>query len=159
SAGMRVEFMGHPLLDVLPRDLTRAQARSALGVHADTPLVGILPGSRPAEVNRLMPTMLEAARLIRERRPDVQFLAAPAAVVSVSLVDRIVRAAGANVANVQGRAYELMAAADLLFVASGTATLEAALFRTPMVVCYRLSGASAVVGRWLQRSPWLSLPN
>jgi len=159
STGMRVQFMGHPLLDVLPRDLTRAQARSALGVHADTPLVGILPGSRPAEVNRLMPTMLKAARLIQQRRPDVQFLAAPAPVVGVPLVDRILRAAGSNVASVQGRAYELMAAADLLLVASGTATLEAALLRTPMVVCYRLSGVSAAIGRLLQRSPWLSLPN
>jgi lipid-A-disaccharide synthase len=159
TAGTDVEFVGHPLLDVLPRDLTRGQAREALGVPPDAPLVGILPGSRRAEITRLMPAMLKAAALIQGRRPEIHVLAAPAPIVDPELVGRILGAADANVASVQGRAYELMVAADLLLVASGTATLEAALLRTPMVVCYRLSRVSATIGRLLQRTPWISLPN
>src|SRR4029453_9739621 len=138
-AGTRVEFVGHPILDVLPRDLTREQARNALGVPADVPLVGLLPGSRAAEITRLLPAMLRAADIIHARRPDVHFRMAPALNVDRRLVDRFHGGNGSRIGNVQGRNYELLAASDLLLVASGTATLEAALLQTPMVVCYRLS--------------------
>ena len=159
GAETRVDFVGHPILDVLPRDLTRAEARKALGVPQDATLVGLLPGSRPAEITRLLPAMMRAADLIHARRPDVYFRMAPAVTVDRRLVDRFHSANGTRIGNVQGRNYELMAAADLLLVASGTATLEAALLQTPMVVCYRLSALSARLGRFLQRVPRISLAN
>jgi len=157
AAGGRVEFVGHPLVDLLPNGLSREGARHDLGVPRDATLVGLLPGSRREEVERLLPPMAEAARRIRERVPDARFLASPASTVDPRLVERLLR--GAPLELVRGRTYEVMAAADLLLVASGTATLEAALIGTPMVVCYRVSRLSGLIGRLLIRVPWVSLAN
>jgi len=159
AAGGRVEFVGHPLLDVLPNGLTRDGARHALGVLPETILVGLLPGSRREEVERLLPAMATAARRIRESIPRAVFLAAPAATVDPALVEGALRGAAVHLRQVPGRTYEVMAAADLLLVASGTATLEAALIGTPMVVCYRVSRFSEWTARALMRVRWVSLAN
>ena len=159
SAGASVKFVGHPLLDALAAPPTRGESRGTLGVPAETTLVGLLPGSRREEVERLLPEMLRAAALIRRARPDVQFVLAPAPTVDGTLVHSMLAGAPVPVPVATGRAYEVMAASDLLLVASGTATLEAALIGTPMVVCYRVSRASQLVGRLLLRTPWISLAN
>lgn len=159
AAGARVEFVGHPLLDVLPKSLSREDARSTLGAPPDATLIGLLPGSRREEVGRLLPPMAEAARRIREAIPQARFLVAPATSVDPVLVERLLRNAPLELARVRGRTYEVMAAADLLLVASGTATLEAALIGTPMVVCYRVSRLSELIARLLVRIPWVSLAN
>jgi lipid-A-disaccharide synthase len=126
---------------------------------AETTLVGLLPGSRREEVLRLLPEMLRAAALIRGARPDVQFVLAPAPTVDGTLVLSLLAGAPVPVPVATGRAYEVMAASDVLLVASGTATLEAALIGTPMVVCYRVSRVSQLIGRLLLRTPWISLVN
>jgi len=159
AAGARVEFVGHPLLDALPSGLTREGARTGLGVREDATLIGLLPGSRREEVERLLPPMVEAARRIREQVPGVGFLVAPAPAVNPELVDRLLSPAPPDLAQARGRTYEVMAASDFLLVASGTATLEAALIGTPMVVCYRVSRFSALLGRLLITIPWVSLAN
>ncbi len=159
AAGAHVEFVGHPLLDALPSGLTREGARAGLGVGEHATLIGLLPGSRREEVERLLPPMVEAARRIREQVPGVGFLVAPAPAVEPLLVERLLSAAPPDCAQARGRTYEVMAASDLLLVASGTATLEAALIGTPMVVCYRVSQFSALLGRLLITIPWVSLVN
>lgn len=159
AAGARVEFVGHPLLDVLPNGLSRKDARPALRVPLDATLIGLLPGSRREEVERLLPPMAEAARRIRETIPQARFLVAPATSVDPALVERLLRNAPLELLQVRGRTYEVMAAADLLLVASGTATLEAALIGTPMVVCYRVSRLTGMIARLLIRIPWVSLAN
>lgn len=159
AAGARVEFVGHPLLDVLPNGLSRNDARPALRVPLDATLIGLLPGSRREEVERLLPPMVEAARRIRETIPQARFLVAPATSVDPALVERLLRNAPLELLQVRGRTYEVMAAADLLLVASGTATLEAALIGTPMVVCYRVSRLTGMIARLLIRIPWVSLAN
>lgn len=159
AAGARVEFVGHPLLDVLPNGLSRKDARPALRVPLDATLIGLLPGSRREEVERLLPPMAEAARRIRETIPQARFLVAPATSVDPALVERLLRNAPLELVQVRGRTYEVMAAADLLLVASGTATLEAALIGTPMVVCYRVSRLTGMIARLLIRIPWVSLAN
>jgi len=159
AAGARVDFVGHPLLDALPSGPSREGARAALDVPEDATLIGLLPGSRPEEVERLLPPMGEAARRIRERIPGVRFLAAPASTVDLQLVERLLSAAPLELAHARGRTWEVMAASDLLLVASGTATLEAALIGTPMVVCYRVSRFSGLMARRLITIPWISLPN
>ncbi len=159
AAGARVEFVGHPLLDVLPNGLSRNDARPALRVPLDATLIGLLPGSRREEVERLLPPMAEAARRIRETIPQARFLVAPATSVDPALVERLLRNAPLELLQVRGRTYEVMAAADLLLVASGTATLEAALIGTPMVVCYRVSRLTGMIARLLIRIPWVSLAN
>jgi lipid-A-disaccharide synthase len=163
GAGVPVEFVGHPLLDVVPSDLGREEARARLGVPERQTLVGLLPGSRRQEIARLLPPMLDAAALLAQARPGRRFVLGLAASVNREHVRaQIARGAGAGgppVEVVEGLTHEVMAGADALLIASGTATLEAALLGTPMVVCYRVSRLTEAVVRLLNRSPWISLPN
>jgi lipid-A-disaccharide synthase len=163
EAGVQVEFVGHPLLDVVPSDLDRAKARERLGVGERQTLVGLLPGSRRQEVDRLLPPMLDAAARLSRTDGRRCFVLGLAASVDRGLVTvhlrRASEAGGPPVEVVEGLTYEVMAASDALLIASGTATLEAALLGTPMVVCYRVSRLSEVVVRLLNRSGWISLPN
>lgn len=158
EAGVTVEFVGHPLLDVLPA-IDRDAARSGLAAEGET-LVGLLPGSREAEVRRHLPVLLGAASRIADRRPGTRFAVPVASTIAVPGVEAAVRASGLPIAVLPGAAYRVMAAADLLLVASGTATLEAACYGTPMVVLYRLSWLSHAVARLLVRGvSHISLPN
>ncbi|MDO8475107.1 MAG: lipid-A-disaccharide synthase [Candidatus Rokubacteria bacterium] len=163
EAGVPVEFVGHPLLDVVPSDLDRATARERLGVGERQTLVGLLPGSRRQEVDRLLPPMLDAAARLSRADGRRCFVLGLAASVDRGLVTvhlrRASEAGGPPVEVVEGLTHEVMAASDALLIASGTATLEAALLGAPMVVCYRVSPLSEVVARLLNRSAWISLPN
>ena len=163
GAGVPVEFVGHPLLDVVPRHLDRATARARLGIGEGDTLVGLLPGSRSQEIARLLSPMLDAAARLARAGTGRRFVLGLAASVDRDLVTaQIADAAGAGgppVDVVEGLTHEVMGGADVLLIASGTATLEAALLGTPMVVCYRVSRLSEVVGRLLTHSPWISLPN
>jgi lipid-A-disaccharide synthase len=163
EAGVSVEFVGHPLLDVVPSDLDRMKARQRLGVGERQTLVGLLPGSRRQEVGRLLPPMLDAAARLAFGHGRRCFVLALAASVDRGLVLALLaRASGAGgppVEVVEGLTHEVMAGADVLLIASGTATLEAALLGAPMVVCYRVSRLTEAVARLLNRSPWISLPN
>jgi lipid-A-disaccharide synthase len=163
EAGVQVEFVGHPLLDVVPSDLDRAKARERLGVGERQTLVGLLPGSRRQEVDRLLPSMLDAAARLSRADGRRCFVLGLAASVDRGLVTAHLRraseAGGPPVEVVEGLTHEVMAASDAVLIASGTATLEAALLGAPMVVCYRVSRLTEVVARLLNRSPWISLPN
>ena len=163
EAGVPVEFVGHPLLDVVPIDLDRTKARQRLGVGERQALVGLLPGSRRQEVGRLLPPMLEAAARLAGGDGRRCFVIGLAASVDRGLVTallaRAAERAGPPVQVVEGLTHEVMAASDALLIASGTATLEAALLGAPMVVCYRVSRPTEVVARLLTRSKWISLPN
>lgn len=161
GAGVPVEFVGHPLLDVLPLDLTRDEARRRLGADPGHSLIGLLPGSRREEVERLLPPMLEAARRLAAADGRRRFVLGLAPTVPAEQVAAHVRHAGPGPAIevVTGRSYEVMAAAEVLLIASGTATLEAALLGTPMVLAYRVSRTTEVVARVLARVQWIGLPN
>ena len=163
EAGVPVEFVGHPLLDVVPSDLDRAKVRERLGVGEGQALVGLLPGSRRQEVDHLLPPMLDAAARLSRADGRRCFVLGLAASVDRGLVTvhlrRASEAGGPSVEVVEGLTHEVMAASDALLIASGTATLEAALLGTPMVVCYRVSRLTEVVARLLTRSAWISLPN
>ena len=155
-AGVPVAFVGHPVLDALAEAPSRAEARKELGVDGDAPVVGLLPGSRRHEVAGVLPVMRAAAGRIVGAHPDARFLVARAPTVDAAeLGDE----GGPPLRIVAGRTYTVMRAADLLLVTSGTATLEAALLGTPMVVCYRLSRLSELLFKPLVRVPWISLAN
>jgi lipid-A-disaccharide synthase len=158
SAGVRAEFIGHPVLDGLATAPTRETARRELSLDPRELLVGLLPGSRPQEVDRMLPLLTEAARRLAATRPEARFLVALAPTVDAAAVARRL-GEGLPVRIVQDRTYAVMRAADLLLVTSGTATLEAALLGTPMVVCYRVSRLTEALGRRLLRVPWISLVN
>jgi lipid-A-disaccharide synthase len=160
KAGVPVEYVGHPLLDAVPLALDKADARERLGMDASRMLVGLLPGSRREEVENLLPPMLEAATRLAASNGKRTFVLGLAPTVSRATIDEFIKRAAAPPVNVvEGLTHEVMAAADVLLVASGTATLEAALLGTPMVVCYRVSRLTEVVGRLLKQIPWISLPN
>ena len=161
SARIPVEYVGHPLLDVVPLSLGREDARRRLGLDGDRTVIGLLPGSRREEVEHLLPPMLEAATRLAGSDGRRAFVLGLAPTVSRASVEAsLSRAAAAPVVNiVEGLTHEVMAAADVLLIASGTATLEAALLGTPMVACYRVSRLTEMVGRLLTRIPWISLPN
>jgi lipid-A-disaccharide synthase len=160
KAGVPVVYVGHPLLDAVPLALDKADARERLGMDASRILVGLLPGSRREEVENLLPPMLEAATRLTASNGKRTFVVGLAPTVSRATIDEFIKRAAAPPVNVvQGLTHDVMAAADVLLVASGTATLEAALLGTPMVVCYRVSRLTEVVGRLLTQIPWISLPN
>jgi lipid-A-disaccharide synthase len=163
DAGVPVDFVGHPLLDVLPLDLDRTEARRRLGVDPGESMIGLLPGSRREEVERLLPPMLVAAKRLSAAGVARRFALGLAPTVDAAAVGRLVKAAvdegGPRVDVFERRTYEVMAAADVVLISSGTATLEAALLGAPMVVCYRVSRVTEAVVRLLVRVRWCSLPN
>lgn len=158
TAGVPVEFVGHPVLDALPTAPTRAAARQQLGLDERSLVIGLLPGSRHQEVERLLPVMRDAATRIARTRPAARFVLGLAPTVSRTAVDRHL-VGGPPVDVIVDRTYAVMRASDLLLVTSGTATLEAALLGTPMVVCYRLSAVSERIAAVVIRVPWISLAN
>ena len=157
EARISVEFVGHPLRDFLS-DLSRDEARGRLGVSPDARVVGLLPGSRVGELERHLPVLLTAAGRIRQTRP-AEFILPLAPTLSRREVESALSSTPIRIRVVEGRAYEVMAASDLLLVASGTATLEAAWFGTPMVIFYRLSRLSTLLGRMLLTVRHVGLPN
>jgi lipid-A-disaccharide synthase len=159
AAGVPVEYVGHPLLDVVPREIGRAEARRRLEVAGDATVVGLFPGSRKEEIARLLPAMADAARRIARTSPRTRFLLGLAPTANRAQVEGLLATVGAPVEVLAQRTHEVMAAADAILIASGTATLEAALLGAPMVVCYRVSRLTELTARLLLRLPWISLPN
>ncbi len=155
-----VEFVGHPLLDVLPLDLTRDEARRRIHADPGHSLIGLLPGSRREEIDRLLPPMIEAARRLAAADGRRRFVLGLAPTVPREQVQAHLRTVGSPpIEMVSGHTYELMVAADVLLIASGTATLEAALLGTPMVLCYRVSRTTELIARMLTHVEWIGLPN
>jgi lipid-A-disaccharide synthase len=145
DAGVPVEFVGHPLIDLVAPGETRDALLSRLGLEASAPVVAILPGSRPNEVSRILPDLLAAGERIRGRVPGAQFVVARAP----NLDDHLFAAAAQLPLSVvtEGMTDAVLAAADVALVASGTATVQAALHDTPMVIVYRLSPLTYRLGR------------
>lgn len=161
-AGVRARWVGHPLLDDVPERVPAEQARSALGLDPQGgPVVALLPGSRTQEVERLLPIMLQAAGMARALRPNLQFVVS----VAPGLTESYLRAVAGRVASpvtvafVGGSIWNALGPADFAVVASGTATLQTALWGVPMVVVYKLSAATYHLARRLVRLPHISLPN
>jgi lipid-A-disaccharide synthase len=153
-AGVPVAYVGHPLVDALASAPTRATARARLGLAPDDVVVGLLPGSRRAEIERVLPVMRDAVTRITARSPHTRVLLALAPTVDAALVDAIVQRDVRH-----APAHDVIRAADVVIATSGTVTLEAALLGTPMVVCYKVSRLTALMVRGLVRVPWMSLVN
>ena len=145
-AAVPVEFVGHPLFDVSQPPEPRAQFLQRVGLDPARPTVALLPGSRANEVKAILPGLLDAARLIRERIPTTQVALARAPHVADDLLAGA-REPRANVVIVDGRADDVLAAADVALLASGTVTVQAAIHECPMVVVYRLSPVTYRLGR------------
>jgi len=147
--GVRAAFVGHPLADQIPMEVDRAAARAALGIAPDARVLAVLPGSRRGEVEKLAQPFAQAAELLAQRYPGLVCLAP---MVSPALKDSFAAIAAtqaptASIRLLDGNARGVLAAADVVLVASGTATLETALSKRPMVVAYRLGTVTAFVLR------------
>ncbi|MGH7207010.1 MAG: lipid-A-disaccharide synthase, partial [Nitrospiraceae bacterium] len=136
-----------------------AELRKRFGFDATGPVIGLLPGSREGEVRALLPSMLQAVAKLAETHPGLQSVIAQAPSIRDGLIEELSPAADMNVRVVRDQANEVMAAADLLLVASGTATLQAAVIGTPLVIIYRASWLTYWIARWLIRVRWIGLVN
>jgi lipid-A-disaccharide synthase len=159
AAGTRVEFVGHPVLDALVEAPSREVARRRLGLPDTVPVVGLLPGSRVQEIEGTLPVLHAAAARIAATVPATRFVLGAVGNGAESDLARALGHRAPTVQIVRGDTYAVIRAADLLLVNSGTATLEAALLGTPMVVCYRLARLTELWVRLLVRVPWISLAN
>jgi lipid-A-disaccharide synthase len=161
DAGVRVDFVGHPLVDVVRPSMPRAEFAARYGLDPNRPIVTLLPGSRRGEIERHYPLILEACERLSpgtQSRGPIQFVVAVAPALTPDLFAPYGRPA-LTITRVEGASYDALAAADCAIVASGTATVEAALLGTPMVVVYRVSPTSAFVLRRMVRSPFIAMVN
>ena len=159
AAGVDVECVGHPLLDVVKPSRSKEETAKQLGLDPAKPIVGLLPGSRSQELERLLPVLLDTARLLHQENPDLQFVIPLAPGLTKESVARWMNNAWVRVTLAEGQTYDVMNLSDLLIMASGTATLEAALLGKPMVIIYKVSPLSYWVGRALVRVKHIGLVN
>ena len=154
-----VRFVGHPLANTIPLQADRAAAREALGLEQDVALVALMPGSRGGEVARLGELFLDAAERLRALRPGVQFVLPCASPERRAQLEAMLGSRNLPLRLLNGRSHEALAACDAVLIASGTATLEALLFKRPMVVAYKVASLTYLILKRLVSSPYISLPN
>jgi len=162
AAGVPVTFVGHPLADMLPENPDRSGAREQLRLPADRTIVAMLPGSRESELRQLADLYVETARSMARRRPDLLFIVPLVNRVTRGLFEEALARVEADVPNMNllfGHSHEALTAADAALVASGTATLEAALLGCPMVITYRMPALTYRIMWPKRRLPYVGLPN
>ena len=158
--GVAATYVGHPLADAIPLQPPRAASRTALGLGEGDRVVAVLPGSRRSEIETIAPHFLQAVALLHRQRPELRFVL-PVVPGLRDLLDPLVaqHAGGAPLQLVDGQSHAVLAACDVTLIASGTATLEAALFKQPMVIGYRMHALSWQIMKRMRYQPWVGLPN
>jgi len=158
--GISASYVGHPLADTIPLEVPREAARAKLGLGADVQVVAVLPGSRGGEIRHIAPTFLQTVARLSQQRPELRFLL-PIVPGMRALVEPMVaeHAPKAALTLLDGQSHEALAACDVTLIASGTATLEAALFKRPMVIAYKISALSWPIMKRMAYLPWVGLPN
>ncbi|PHN40055.1 lipid-A-disaccharide synthase [Pseudomonas amygdali] len=157
--GVPVRFVGHPLADTIPLESDRAAARAGLGLAQEAPVVALMPGSRGGEVGRLGGLFFDAAELLLAQRPGLRFVLPCASPQRRAQVEQLLQGRNLPVTLLDGRSHVALAACDAVLIASGTATLEALLYKRPMVVAYRLAPLTFWILKRMVKSPYVSLPN
>ncbi len=159
KAGADVTFVGNPLMDVVKVPYRREDICKMLILNSNSPIVGLIPGSRFSEIRRLLPVMLRSAEILYTRISGVQFVLPVAAAYLKDEIEDAVNKTSVPVKILDGRSYEVMAASDILIICSGLATMEAAILGTPMVVVYKVSLLTSIIVRMLLKIPYVSPPN
>ncbi len=162
NAGIPVTYVGHPMAEVIPMAPDVDAARTALGIKHDATVVAILPGSRMSELKYNSSAFIGAAKLLIARDPSIRFVVPMAGERQQQYFRELMTEAGLQdvpLQITQGQSHTAIAAADAVLVASGTATLEVALFKKPMVIAYKMLRASWQVMRRMGYQPWIGLPN
>jgi lipid-A-disaccharide synthase len=145
--GFAVNYVGHPLLDMVKLNYSKQELRKKFGLAGDKITIAIMPGSRPSEVRKLMPELMRAAEILQKEIPAIQFVLPLADTLQKTEVVEFISGSRVKVKIVSGQTYDVVSCADLALVASGTATLETALLKVPMVIVYKLSLLSYAIGR------------
>ncbi len=159
AAGADVEFVGHPLVDIVKFELPLLEAKKKAGKREGHPLVLLLPGSRLKEIKNMLPPMLKALKIIKAKMPSVDFVIPKASTIPLALLKEFIVVAGVEVRIVEGNAYDVMRVADVALATSGTVTMEAALCGLPSVICYKTSAITVALARLLVKIPYIGLPN
>ena len=160
SHGIAATYVGHPLASVIPMQADRAGARAKLGLREDDCVVAVLPGSRKSEIDYLALRLFKAAAHIKRAQPAIKLIV-PAIPSLKDLIARLADQAGmrTSLQIIDGQSHTALAACDVTLIASGTATLEAALFKRPMVIAYNMNWLSWQIMQRKQLQPWVGLPN
>ena len=156
--GVPVRFVGHTLADTIPLQADRAAARAELGLP-DGPLVALMPGSRGGEVGRLASVFFDAAERLQSMKPGIRFVLPCASPQRRAQIETLLEGRNLPLTLLDGKSHLALAACDAVMIASGTATLEALLYKRPMVVAYRLSPLTFWILKRMVKSPYISLPN
>jgi lipid-A-disaccharide synthase len=159
AAGVDVECVGHPLLDIVKPTLPKEKAYQQFGLDPKQRTIGLLPGSRSHEVERLLPPLLASAHLLQKEIPDLQFVIPLAPGLPKTILSSRMKNISVPVKVVEGFTYDVMNLSDLLITASGTATLEGAILGKPMIIIYKVSFPSYWIGRALIRVDHIGLVN
>jgi lipid-A-disaccharide synthase len=158
--GIAATYVGHPLANLIPMQIDKAIARDTLGLSPTDRVVAVLPGSRNSEIKHLSLRFFQAVALIQKAQPATKFIVPAVAALKARIeADLLASGIDSGVVVLQGRSHTALAACDVTLVASGTATLEAALFKRPMVIAYRMSALSWQIMRRKKLQPWVGLPN
>ena len=159
KAGVPVTFVGHPLADRVRPSMTRHEALAAFGLDPGRRVVGLFPGSRRGEIARLFPVILESARLLKGRCPDLQFILPRASSLTDADIAPQLTASGLEVVVARDRVYDVMQVCDAIVTVSGTVTLEIALMEVPMVIIYTVSPLTYEVGKRIIRVDHIGICN
>jgi lipid-A-disaccharide synthase len=159
QGGVNAEFVGSPWMDLMKLTMGRDEVFDHFGLNKEQKLIGLLPGSRKGEVEKLLPTMLEAAEKIHAAMPNTQFVIPRASTVKPEIIDHLLTMAQVQVKVVDAFRYNVRSAMDFAIVASGTATLETGLLGCPMVIIYRAHYLSWLIGKSLVKIPYIGLIN
>lgn len=157
--GFEANYVGHPLLDMVKTNYSKQESRKAFGLDEDKITIGILPGSRMSEIKKLMPELMEAARILKKAMPDAQFVLPLADTLDATIITEYISGSGVQVKVISGHTYDVITSSDLVWVASGTATLETALLGVPMIVVYKISALSYFIGKLIIDVQNISLVN
>ena len=157
--GMRVDYVGHPLMDTCPQDLDPEQVVGTLELNRSYPVVGMLPGSRREEIRGLLPVMVKAGEILRRHYPGIRFLLPLAQTIDPEFVQPFIDHTTVNIRVIKRDIYEALSVCNLALVASGTATLQTAIMGVPMVVVYKVSPISYWMGKMIVKVPYISLVN
>ena len=159
SYGADIEFVGHPLVDTVKPSLPRSEAEELAGKGEGRPLILLLPGSRAMEIQRLLPDMLSAAKILQQKRPDLDFAMPRAVTIPREMLAGPIRQAGLNIKLTEGHNYDVMSVADFAIATSGTVTLEAALCGLGCEILYKASPVSFWIAKQVVEIPCIGLPN
>ena len=159
EAGANAEFVGHPLVDIVKPSMSREEAEAWAGKEAGKKLVLLMPGSRFMEIEKTLPILLDAAKLLQSKMPEVQFVLPRAGTIPMELLQSKIKASGLEVNVTEGHNYDLFSIADLALATSGTVTLEAALCDLGSVIVYKASPISFFIAKLVVKIPNIGLPN